>query len=159
MDKLVLMVEVWMTLVIIFGSEKVSGTDWFTSVEIFHIWWIISSILIWLSKTDKFRFFWNIVLNNWLIDFKPFCIFDNEGRKIEYHARLLVRLLKGREKVFMWSTRMLITITATVLQGFKRRRIHVHFLIFMRSVLSIALCTEAFCIIRVTWKDYQQTVN
>ena len=29
MDKLVLMVEVWMTLVIIFGSEKVSaGTDW-----------------------------------------------------------------------------------------------------------------------------------
>ena len=27
MDKLVLMVEVWMTLVIIFGSEKVSGTD------------------------------------------------------------------------------------------------------------------------------------
>ena len=28
MDKLVLMVEVWMTLVTIFGSEKVSGTDW-----------------------------------------------------------------------------------------------------------------------------------
>lgn len=25
----------------------------------------------------------------------------------------------------------------------------------MRSVLSIALCTEAFCIIRVTGKDYQ----
>ena len=87
MDKLVLMVEVWMTLVIIFGSEKVSGTDWFTSVEIFHIWWIISSILIWLSKTDLFL---NIVLNNWLIGFlKPIAkkkkqnSFDDEKRKIK----------------------------------------------------------------------------
>ena len=51
MDKLVLMGEVWMTLVIIFGSEKVSGTDWFISEEIFHIWCIIRSILIWLSMT------------------------------------------------------------------------------------------------------------
>ena len=60
MDKLVLMVEVWMTLVIIFGSEKVSGSDWLFQKSL---------ILIWLSKTDLFL---NIVLNNWLIGFlKP----------------------------------------------------------------------------------------
>ena len=121
MDKLVLMVEVWMTLVIIFGSEKVSGTDWFISEEIFHIWCIISSILTDLTLNDRLiSLFWNIVLNNWLIDIKPFCISDNEGRKIGDQARLFVRLLKGKEKVFMWSMRMLITITATVLQGFKK---------------------------------------
>ena len=86
MDKLVLMVEVWMTLVIIFGSEKVSGTDWLFQKRFFDIWWIISSILIWLSKTDLFLI---IVLNYWLISFlKPIAkkkqnSFDDEKRKIK----------------------------------------------------------------------------
>ena len=87
MDKLVLMVEVRMTLVIIFGSEKVLRYWLVISEEIFHIWWIISSILIWLSKTDLFL---NIILNNWLIGFlKPIAkkkeqnSFDDEKRKIK----------------------------------------------------------------------------
>ena len=35
-----------------------------------------------LTLNDRLiSLFWNIVLNNWLIDIKPFCISDNEGEK------------------------------------------------------------------------------
>ena len=55
-----------------------------------------------LTLNDRLiSLFWNIVLNNWLIDIKPFYISDDKGRKIGDQARLFVRLLKGEEKVFM----------------------------------------------------------
>ena len=63
MDKLVLMVEVWMTLVIIFGSEKVSGTDWLFQKRFFTFDELLANLD--LTLNDRLiSLFVNIVLNN-----------------------------------------------------------------------------------------------
>ena len=63
------MVEVWMTLVIIFGSEKVSDTDWLFQKRFFTF---DESLAQSWSDSQRTDLFLNILLNNWLIGFlKP----------------------------------------------------------------------------------------